>query len=73
MPCDVTSREACNRAVAGADAVFHVASRVQTRRSGGDAVWAVNHARRDLGYAPAVGINEGIRRTIASLPPMPGA
>lgn len=41
--CDVTDRAACERLVSGAAVIFHVASMVQTRRSGAAAVWAVNH------------------------------
>jgi sterol-4alpha-carboxylate 3-dehydrogenase (decarboxylating) len=57
-PGDVTDPAACARVVAGADTVFHVASMVQTRRSGGDAVWAVNHGgtRNLLAAAKAAGV-----------------
>lgn len=41
--CDITDRAACSKLLEGAEAVFHVASMVQTRRSGADLVWAVNH------------------------------
>ena len=41
--CDITDPAACERLVQGASAIFHVASAVQTRRSGAAAVWAVNH------------------------------
>ncbi len=43
VACDVTDRQACDRLVADASAVFHVASMVQTRQSGAAPVWAVNH------------------------------
>lgn len=43
VACDVTDRQACNRLVAEASVVFHVASMVQTRQSGAAPVWAVNH------------------------------
>ena len=43
VACDVTDRQACNRLVAEASVIFHVASMVQTRQSGAAPVWAVNH------------------------------
>lgn len=42
-PCDVTNRASCDRLLQGATVVFHVASMVQTQRSGSAVVWAVNH------------------------------
>jgi sterol-4alpha-carboxylate 3-dehydrogenase (decarboxylating) len=43
VPCDITDPAACAALLSGAEVVFHVASMVQTRRSGAAAVWAVNH------------------------------
>jgi sterol-4alpha-carboxylate 3-dehydrogenase (decarboxylating) len=69
IPCDVTSREACDRAVEGAEAVFHVASLVQTRRTGGDAVWAVNHGgtRNLLAAARDAGVRRFVYVSSASV------
>lgn len=42
-PCDVTNRVSCDRLLEGATVVYHVASMIQTQRSGSAIVWAVNH------------------------------
>lgn len=42
VACDITDPAACMRLVAESAVVFHVASMVQTRRSGAAPVWAVN-------------------------------
>lgn len=67
--CDVTDRAACARLVAGAAAVFHVASRVQTRRSGAAPVWAVNHGgtRNLLSAAEAGGVRRFVYVSSASV------
>lgn len=43
VACDITDRAACDGILNGVESVFHVASMVQTRRSGAAPVWAVNH------------------------------
>ncbi len=69
VTCDVTDRSACDRLVAGAAVVFHVASMVQTRRSGADAVWAVNHGgtRKLLAAATAGGVRRFVYVSSASV------
>jgi nucleoside-diphosphate-sugar epimerase len=56
--CDVTDRAACERLAGGAAVIFHVASMVQTQRSGAAAVWAVNHGGTQnlLAAARAAGV-----------------
>lgn len=57
--CDITDPDACASLCSGANTLFHVASLVQTRKSGADLVWAVNQggtrnlltACRDAGVA----------------------
>lgn len=69
ITCDVTDRAACDRLVAGAAVVFHVASMVQTRRSGADPVWAVNHGgtRKLLAAASSGGVRRFVYVSSASV------
>jgi nucleoside-diphosphate-sugar epimerase len=69
VPCDVTDRAACDRLLAGAAAVYHVASMVQTRRSGAAAVWAVNHGgtRNVLAAAEGAGVTRFVHVSSASV------
>jgi nucleoside-diphosphate-sugar epimerase len=69
VTCDITDRAACDRLLADAEVVFHVASRVQTRRSGGEAVWAVNHGgtRNLLDAARAAGVRRFVHVSSASV------
>ena len=67
--CDITDGAACARLLAGADVVYHVASAVQTRRSGGEAVWAVNHGgtRNLLAAAERAGVARFVYVSSASV------
>ena len=67
--CDVTDRAACDRLVAGATTVFHVASMVQTRRADGDRVWAVNHGgtKTLMAAAKAAGVRRFVYVSSASV------
>jgi nucleoside-diphosphate-sugar epimerase len=67
--CDVRDRAACEELARGADAVFHAASMVQTRRSGAAAVWAVNDGgtRHLLAAAQAGGVRRFVYVSSASV------
>lgn len=69
VSCDVTDRAACDRLVAGATVIFHVASMVQTRRSGAAAVWAVNHGgtQKLLAAAAAASVQRFVYVSSASV------
>jgi len=69
VPCNVTDLAACERLVAGAGVVFHVASMVQTRQSGAAPVWAVNHGgtRNLLTASAASGVSRLVYVSSASV------
>lgn len=67
--CDITDAAACRKLAEGADAIFHVASMVQTRRSGAAPVWAVNlgGTRNLLTAAQAAGARRFVYVSSASV------
>lgn len=67
--CDITDAAACRKLAEGASAIFHVASMVQTRRSGAAPVWAVNlgGTRNLLTAAQAAGTRRFVYVSSASV------
>lgn len=67
--CDITDAAACRKLAEGADVIFHVASMVQTRRSGAASVWAVNlgGTRNLLAAAREAGVRRFVYVSSASV------
>lgn len=69
VPCDIRDRAACDRLVQSASTVYHVASMVQTKQSGSEPIWAVNHGgtRNMLAASQAHGIQRFVYVSSASV------
>ncbi len=69
VACDIRDRAACDRLVSSASTVYHVASMVQTKQSGAEPVWAVNHGgtRNLLAASQAAGIKRFVYVSSASV------
>lgn len=69
VACDIRDRAACDRLVQSASTVYHVASMVQTKQSGSEPIWAVNHGgtRNMLAASQAHGIQRFVYVSSASV------
>lgn len=69
VPCDIRDRAGCEQLVQSARTVYHVASMVQTKQSGAEPVWAVNHGgtRNLLAASQAQGVQRFVYVSSASV------